>query len=474
MANQVGLPTRLAFGVGQFAEGLKAGAFNFFLLFYYNQVLGLPGSWSGAALLVAMSVDAVTDPLVGSLSDRHRSRFGRRHPFMYGAALPFAATFYLLFAPPSGLGNLELFLWLAVFSSLARTAMTFYSVPHMSLGAELTHDYRERTTLSSIRAGFGLLGSIAVIAVGFAAFFAPGDGFENGQLNPAAYPPFALACGVAMVITIWLSAAGTHRAIPSLPKAAEDAPPFRLASIFSDYRSALQLPPFRSLFSSLVSNYIVQGLLHTLSLYILTFFWKLSGDSISLLMLSGFSSMLIGAAIAGPVSHWLGEKRKTAMLAMGWWAICTSTMVTLQLFGWAPPLDSPLLIPLIFTGSFLGGLGNGVFVALGASMIADVTDEHEERYGARQEGIYYGSISFAAKAASGIGTLLSGTAIDAVGLGAQADPASVAPAVVAGLGWVYGPGVILLMAVPILLLRSYPIDPDRHARTLRALGRDSA
>ena len=450
---------------------MKAGAFSFFLLFYYNQVLGLPGSLAGAALLVAMSVDAITDPLVGSLSDRHQSRLGRRHPFMYGAALPFAASFYLLFAPPDGLGTLGLFLWLAAFSSLARTAMTFYSVPHMSLGAELTQDYAERTTLSSIRSGFGLLGSIAVIAVGFAIFFTPDDGFENGQLNPAAYPPFAFACGLAMVVTIWASAAGTHHAIPSLPKAAEDRPPFRLGLVVGDYRKALRLPPFRSLFSSLVSNYVVQGLLHTLSLYILTFFWQLSSANISLLMLSGFGSMLVGAGIAGPVSNWLGEKRKTAMLAMGWWAVCTSLMVTLKLFGLAPELDSPWLIPLILTGSVLGGLGNGVFVALGSSMIADVTDEHERHYGARQEGIYYGSISFAAKAASGIGTLISGTAIDAVALGAQADPTSVAPAVVAGLGWIYGPGVVLLMAVPITLLRNYPIDPERHRDTLAALGR---
>ena len=76
-------------------------AFNTFLLFYYNAVLGLSGTLSGAAIFLALCVDAVTDPLVGSISDNFHSRWGRRHPFMYAAPLPMAACFFLLFNPPT-------------------------------------------------------------------------------------------------------------------------------------------------------------------------------------------------------------------------------------------------------------------------------------------------------------------------------------------------------------------------------------
>ena len=132
----VPLRTKTAFGIGQIAEGVKAASFNYFLLFYYTQVLGLPGTWTGLALFIATSFDAVTDPLTGSLSDRLRHRWGRRHPFMYASALPMAVFFALLFAPPEGLGPESLFLWLLCFTLLVRGAMTLYHVPHLALGAE--------------------------------------------------------------------------------------------------------------------------------------------------------------------------------------------------------------------------------------------------------------------------------------------------------------------------------------------------
>lgn len=455
---------RLAFGLGQFAEGVKSGAFNFFLLFYYNQVLGLSGALAGQALLIALVFDAVSDPVVGSFSDSFRSRLGRRHPFMYAAAVPFGLAFYGLFNPPDGLSQLQTFAWLATFSVLARTAMTFYSVPHMSLGAELTADYAERTALSSVRAVFGLLGSIATVGVGFSVFFHPTADYANGQLDPAAYPPFAAIAGLSMVVTIWLSAAGTHHTIPWLPRAQSGVPAFRFARVLREYADAFRLRAFRFLFGSLVSNYAVQGVLHTLSLYVLTFFWKLSSGDISLLMMAGFGGMVAGAGIAGPFARLVGDKGPSAMLSMAWWAVFTAGMVTLRLLGLAPENGDPLLVWMILVFGFIGGVGNGAMASLGASMIADVTDDYELRYGDRQEGIFYGSISFAAKAASGIGTAVAGIAIDVVGLGANSDPETVPASVVDTLGFVYGPAVVVAMAIPVLLMRSYDIDRDRHRR----------
>ena len=206
--SHVSWPGRLAFGIGQLPEGIKSAAFGFFLLFYYNQVLGLSGTLSGTAIFIAMVFDAVSDPLVGSLSDTTRSRWGRRHPYMYAVAIPFAASFYFLFVPVDGLSEMGLFWWLTIFSILTRTFMTFYSVPHMSLGAELTQDYDERTLLSSVRMVMQLLGMFAVLIGGPLLFFNATENFENGQLNPDAYPPFALAAFFIMVIGVWISAAG--------------------------------------------------------------------------------------------------------------------------------------------------------------------------------------------------------------------------------------------------------------------------
>ena len=116
--------SKVAFGIGQFAEGLKNTGFGLFILFYYNQVLELPGTLAGLALFIALVFDAVTDPLAGSLSDNTKSRLGRRHPFMYASALPLALAFLGLFSPPTGLGDWGLFAWLTVFAILTRGAMT--------------------------------------------------------------------------------------------------------------------------------------------------------------------------------------------------------------------------------------------------------------------------------------------------------------------------------------------------------------
>ena len=117
---------RLIYAFGQLPEGIKSATFGFFLLFYYNQVLGLSGSMAGIAVFIALCLDALSDPVVGSWSDFTRSRWGRRHPFMYWSAIPFAASFYFLFVPPDGLSEFGLFMWLLVFAALTRTAMTFY------------------------------------------------------------------------------------------------------------------------------------------------------------------------------------------------------------------------------------------------------------------------------------------------------------------------------------------------------------
>ena len=142
---------KLWYGLGQFAEGLKAEAFALLLLFYYTSVAGLAGELAGAAILIALISDAVTDPLVGVLSDRFESRWGRRHPFMLASALPVAGFLYLAFSPPPGLSQWGLFAWLATFSVLCRVGITFFYVPHMALGAELSSQYEERTSIVTTR-----------------------------------------------------------------------------------------------------------------------------------------------------------------------------------------------------------------------------------------------------------------------------------------------------------------------------------
>ncbi|MEX2327114.1 MAG: MFS transporter, partial [Pseudomonadales bacterium] len=202
------MSSKMAFGIGQFAEGLKNTGFSLFILFYYNQVLGVSGTLAGAALFVALLFDAVTDPLAGSLSDNWKSKLGRRHPFMYVSAVPLAIAFVGLFSPPENLTEFQLFLWLTVFAILTRGAMTLYHVPHLALGAEMTENFQERTRIVAFRQFFGTFGGAAASIVGLGYFFADEHG---GRLSVENYMPYALTLAILMVVTIWYSAWGTQK-----------------------------------------------------------------------------------------------------------------------------------------------------------------------------------------------------------------------------------------------------------------------
>ncbi|MBL6690398.1 MAG: MFS transporter [Pseudomonadales bacterium] len=162
MTRRLSLPTMLAYGFGQVSESVKNQGFNIFLLFYYNQVLHVSATGTSLALAIALIFDALTDPIAGSLSDKLKSRWGRRHPFILAAAIPLAVTFYFLFNPPDGLTEFGYILWLTVFAVLVRASMTFYHVPHLALGAEMADSYEQRSTLYAFNTFFAFMGGRCV------------------------------------------------------------------------------------------------------------------------------------------------------------------------------------------------------------------------------------------------------------------------------------------------------------------------
>ena len=138
--HRLSLPTIMSYGFGQVSEAIKNSGFNIFLLFYYNQVLHVSATATSIALALALVFDALTDPIAGSLSDKMRSRWGRRHPFIVAAAIPLSITFYFLFNPPELDSELGYVFWLLTFAVLVRGSLTFFQVPHLALGAELARD----------------------------------------------------------------------------------------------------------------------------------------------------------------------------------------------------------------------------------------------------------------------------------------------------------------------------------------------
>src|SRR3954447_24528297 len=148
---RVSWPLKLWYAAGQVGQSITDFGFGTLLFIYYNQVLGLSGSYTGLGVAIALMFDSIADPAVGSWSDGFQSKWGRRHLFMAASIVPLGIMFFALFWPPLGLTQLQLFMWFTLFSVLVRTALTFFNVPFLSLGAELSQNYQERTQIVAVR-----------------------------------------------------------------------------------------------------------------------------------------------------------------------------------------------------------------------------------------------------------------------------------------------------------------------------------
>lgn len=464
----VSLYTKTAFGVGQVAEGVKNGAFNYFLFFFYSQVLGLSGTAAGGALFIATLFDAVTDPVAGSLSDRFRHRWGRRHPFMYASAVPLGVTFALLFSPPDGLSQAGTFAWLLTFTVLVRSSMTLYHVPHLALGAELSTDYTERTTIVAFRTLFGLVGVGGVFVISFLVFFAETPAFARGQLDPDAYPAFGIAFGLVMIVTVLLSALGTHDQIPRLPQPSDSAGRISLRAIFDDYAAALHNPHFRAFLIGIVIFFITRGIQEVLAVHMSTYFWVLDADQIAIVGGAGVPGFILGVPLWTAVGRRI-DKRPTFLAGLVGFVTFVMLPPVAKLLGLYPVQESPLYLGLLVTCGFLGAFCAAAAIVMAGSMMADTADEHELRTGARQEGIFFGALAFAAKSTSGLGSLLAGVGLDLIAFPAQAAPEDVPASKVVALGVFYGPGIAVLAIVAVSFLRRYGIDRERHAEIVQAL-----
>jgi len=471
------LGAKFAYGSGQAAEGLKNAAFGVFLFFYYNQVLALPGTYVGLAIGIALVFDAITDPLVGSLSDNWRSKFGRRHPFMYMAAVPLAIAFYFLFTPPEGLSSFSLFLWLLCFAILTRGAMTLYHVPHIALGAELSEDFNERTTIVAFRQFFSTFGALIAYFVGFAIYFYADSEYPRGQFRTGAYSPFALTLAVLMVGSILYSALGTRKHIPYLPKPRGSSEPLGVVAavvrMLVEMKQALTNHTFAWLFSGVLIVFMMVGVDNALNLHMNTYFWELSSSDNIAFFAATPLGIMFGAFIARALTERF-DKKPSVVYGTAWWALCQIVPVVLRLLGWFPENGTDELLYTLVTIKFVQGVGVVQALITFGSMVADIVDEHELNTGKRQEGIFFASVSFSGKFTTGIGNVVGGIALDLISWprGVAIQTAADVPAeTLTWLGLIYGPIVSGFAVVCLYCYSKHRLDRYRHAEIVRELAK---
>ncbi len=462
--------TKFSQGVGSIPEGMKNWAFNTFALLYYNQVLGVEAYLVSAALMVALFFDAVTDPIVGAYSDRLRTRWGRRHPLMLVAAIPLGLSMYAVFNPLNGLSELQLFVWLLVFSVLTRGFMTLYFVPWAAMGVELSEDYHERTSVMAYRYAIGwFVGvSASVFVFNFIMVDTKLDGKSiAGQLNPAAYSDFALLCGALMAIGALLCVVLMLREIPYLRQPTERMPRYSFKQTYSDITIALQNSQLRLKFVCILLASTVGGAMTNLMIYMQTFFWGFQSEDMAWMALSSVGALLVFPVLPAIQKRW--DKKHILIFCYLLLPAKGVLLVSLRFLDVLPANGDPLLLALIvlqgMTTVFLLVL-SGI---ISASIAGELLDDQELRTGLRQEGVFSSVVFFAEKSMTGVGIMIGGLVLTLIEFPKGMAPTDVPADAVLSLGWVVGILIPLLYLVPTLLFTRYKITRERHAEIREAL-----
>ncbi len=453
--------TKLAYGLGTLAFGIKDQGFSTFLMLYYNQIVGLPAAWVGAAILVAMIVDAVADPLIGHFSDHCRSRWGRRHPFMYASAIPLAAGYFLLWVPPHGSHELQ-FIYLLVTSIVVRVAISFYEIPSSALIAEFTSDYDERTSISTYRALFYAVGNVGMAVLALKVFMRATPDQPLGQLNAAGYTGYAAASAVLMFLCVLISARATHSRIPTLHLNHEVERP-GLMELLRGLRVILFDRTCISVLLCILFFGIAGGFATTLGVYVSTYFWHLNSADLS--VISGAMAFgVILALVVVQLSKKLGKKQTA--LGLYWIALLAATIPLVLGLMQEMPAGHGALLTVLALREVLMIMCVLAAIILATSMVADVADYFLLKTGKQMEGLMFSGLIMISKMVSGMGVFLSGLVLSSINFPDKAVANAVTPGVVHQLVWVYVLIMGGLCALAILSLSFYPITRASHQRIL--------
>ena len=455
---KVPLSTKLAFSSGALEEAM-IGAASIATMIFYNQMLGVGAALCGTVFLVASVVDAISDPLVGAWSDNLRSRWGRRHPFMLASVLPLTVAFYLMYAPPDGLSEMQYFWWFLGTMTLMRVGKTLYSIPHDALGAELTDDYHERTSIFGFNAVTGMLGGVVLGAFILIVIFPSTDNFENGLLNPERYPLLASAGAVWICLTVLVCVVGTRSQIPNLH--AGNAQRLEFGAYFQDLWALLKSRSYISVCAAWLVMATSGGILAVVSTYTYIYCYALSTEELSISRFISLPGALIAIPLATRLTKWL-DKKMTVVYASMLCATLVGLPHVLRMLGWFPENDSAWLVPALFGILAMALLIMPVVPIVIDSQLVDVADEHEYRTGRRAEGVVFSIRTFALKATSGIGGLLGGFGLEWIGFPENATQENLTPDVLNGLLFMNGPLYWMIVAAGMLFMALYELDKRRH------------
>ena len=405
---------------------------------FYADDLGLPLAAVGAAIAASRLLDVVTDPLIGGLSDRLRSRWGRRKPWMLLGTPIFAVSIWHIFVP----GDAATPTYLLVWSALLYLGFTMVDLPHKAWGAELSTDYDERSRVTSLREALSTAGQVALLAF-LVALGARGMDAGAEQLEAIAV---LVVVGLPLLVAI---------AVLWVPEGNPERLEHPRLGFWEGLRIVARNPAFGRMIGCVVlfvSGIAIQGTLHRLVLA------DVMGDASLFAWMILIENLATLAAV--PLWLWLSLRigKHRALIAAALWLAVLSLPLALLREG-----DTTLLITLIA----IRGSSFASILFLANSIAADVIDVDTLESGEQRSGLYFAAWGMTTKLALALGVLLGTVLPASVGYepGATVTPSNVQ----ANLMLIYGAVPALMMAAGVLFLRRFPITRERHAEVRAAL-----
>jgi Na+/melibiose symporter-like transporter len=447
---------------------MGAGALDFvvvvFLLKYYTDYTGLDAGLAGFALLLGKVFDALSDPIMGYVSDHTKSRWGRRRPWFFSGAIPLSLSFIGMFSANPEWSQTQLFFWLLGTNVLFWSGNTMVMVPHAAFASEMTETHAERISIMGWREGFMTLG---LLAGGAAMFFLLEDAVDRATVEAVASGLTADAVADAAriargeahgTITMWFGiyvcALATVSFLGTRERSTPLTPPRE--TLFGDFLDTLRSRPFRLITVALVIGQVADGLTATLAIFAIEDWWGFGGPHPRYILI-GYIAM---ATLSIPI--WIRIAKRFEKAHM----LVVSTVVgAISLIGmlFVPHLGLSWAY-LVF---YFSGMGLGGRMVMGMAIVPDIIDDDEVRTHTRKDGAYFGMISLLRKLSRSLAIGLSG-----IGLGFFGYVSGVAGQTQEALDGIR----IMFCIVPTvscvvtaLLLLRFPITRARHQAALEEL-----
>ena len=393
----VGLGEKLGYGVGDLANGLYLNFFGFFLLYFFVDLGGLAPAAVGLMLLLTKLVDAVTDPMMGLIADRTRTRWGRYRPYLLWGAVPLGLTCIAVFAPPAGLSKGEALAWAYVSYTLAMLAYTMVNVPYGGLLGVISPRAQERASVTAWRMVFSSLAGILIGVLGTTLVRELGGGDEARGIQ------LTMAC-IAVV--------GTLCIVATFATTRERIPPAKInGSVAGDLKVLIRTGPWLA-----VAIAAILGVLAIAARAASALFWfkYVAGDDGAPVVLFldrvalFYTALALGqitGVIAGNLLQRRFEKRDLIIAAGGLKVI---GILAFYLF----PLDAvwPQTV-----AQYLVGIGFGMLMVLAFSMFTDIAEYVDWKSGLQMTGLVVAASIFAVKTGVALGSAIPGFVFSATG-----------------------------------------------------------